>query len=271
MSTPASLRDDELAFDPAASPELVALGRRVYMREGCINCHSQFVRPGGHAPAAHDDAWWGPWRTIDRSQRPPLIGNRRQGPDLLNVGNRRSATWHRVHLVDPRLLSPGSRMPSYRHLFDSRRETTDGDALVAYLSHLGFTSRLERHARAEIAPVPALSGDPRAGARLFERHCAPCHGLNARGDGPLSRTAGGPFTGLAMNLRKPTFWLISWGEDIGSLQEGLARVIRFGIPDTSMPGHETLTDQAVSDLVSYVMTLPAVAHPDAQQELEAGP
>ena len=71
----------------------IARGRRVYVGEGCVHCHSQYVRP-----ASRDVVLWGPFRPLDRRQRPPLVGNRRQGPDLSNVGNRRSPEWQRLHL-----------------------------------------------------------------------------------------------------------------------------------------------------------------------------
>ncbi len=115
------------AREQAATPE--QRGRQVYIEEGCISCHSQYVRPN-----TSDVERWGPFRPIDRAERPPLIGNRRQGPDLLNVGRRRDPEWNRQHLIDPRKLSAGSKMPSYAHLF---RDGSRGDDLVAYLASLG--------------------------------------------------------------------------------------------------------------------------------------
>ena len=66
-------------------------GRQVYIAEGCISCHSQYVRPN-----SSDVLMWGPAETIEelRQQTPPLIGNRHQGPDLSEVGGRRSARRH---------------------------------------------------------------------------------------------------------------------------------------------------------------------------------
>ena len=108
----------------------VRRGREVYIAEGCIHCHSQYVRPG-----TADEERWGPARPLAEmeKQRPPLFGNRRQGPDLQNVGARRSPEWLRQHLKQPRAVMPGSRMPAYGHLF----RTGDGEALVAYLLSLG--------------------------------------------------------------------------------------------------------------------------------------
>lgn len=232
---------------PAAdlvAANLIEAGRRVYVEEGCIHCHSQYVRPG-----TRDAELWGPARPLDRGQEPPLIGTRRQGPDLLNVGNRRSAAWQRLHLADPRALVPESRMPSFAHLFagDGRR----GESLVAYLGSLGADTGAERWATIESAPVPAAAGSPERGARLFASYCAPCHGAGGRGDGPLAEAVRRP----AMDLGKGGLWLVSWGPGAESEERALARLIRFGMPGTSMPGHEWLNDEEVADLVAWVQRL----------------
>jgi len=115
----------------AAQDELVRRGREVYVAEGCIHCHSQYVRPG-----TGDVEGWGPARPLQEleRQRPPLFGNRRQGPDLLNVGARRTPEWLRLQLQSPRSVVPGSRMPAYAHLFRAGRP--EGEALLAYLLSL---------------------------------------------------------------------------------------------------------------------------------------
>jgi cytochrome c oxidase cbb3-type subunit 2 len=117
----------------AQDAALIRRGRAVYLAEGCIHCHSQYVRPG-----TADEERWGPAQPLAEmeQQRPPLFGNRRQGPDLQNVGTRRTAEWQRLHLQSPRALMPGSRMPSYTHLFGPQ-PANDGEALLAYLASLG--------------------------------------------------------------------------------------------------------------------------------------
>jgi cytochrome c oxidase cbb3-type subunit 2 len=112
--------------------ESIEFGRRVYVAEGCIHCHSQYVRPG-----TADEERWGPaWPlAVALAQTPPLLGNRRQGPDLQNVGVRRTREWNRVHLMAPRTVFPGSRMPAYGHLFAG--DAVRGEALLDYLMSLG--------------------------------------------------------------------------------------------------------------------------------------
>lgn len=114
----------------ARADDLVARGRAVYVAEGCIHCHSQYIRPG-----TVDTELWGPAKSIEEHLRgaPPLLGNRRQGPDLQNVAERRPEAWLREHLKTPRKFVPGSRMPSYAYLFGASGASSDGEALVAYL------------------------------------------------------------------------------------------------------------------------------------------
>jgi len=233
---------------PAAprADSAVTRGRQVYLAEGCQHCHSQYVRP-----VAHDVLWWGPRRPLDRTERPPTPGNRRLGPDLANAGLRRSAFWHEAHLRAPQRVSPGSRMPSFAHLFDDGGGR--GDDLVAYLASLGAGREAER--AAEIAawrPPLGLSGDAARGRALFARHCAPCHGAEGRGDGAVTRAVRRP----PLDLGKGAFLRVApaAGE---TLDEALARTIRFGLPPGTMPGHEWLSDQETADLVAWVRGLAA--------------
>ena len=231
-------------------------GQEVYVAEGCIHCHSQYVRP-----ETRDVEWWGPYDdALHPADRPVLIGNRRQGPDLLNVGLRRSARWEELHLRSPRAVSPGSCMPSYAHLFAKGDDR--GDDLVAYLTTLGASRARERAAYIETwdASTPARSSE--RGARLYERLCTPCHGTSARGDGPLAREIARP----GMNLLKDDFWLISWGPGAEPEAEALARLVKFGASGSTMPGHETLSAEEVADVVAHVRALRAahLAHAAAR-------
>jgi cytochrome c oxidase cbb3-type subunit 2 len=229
--------------EPAA---VIARGRKVYVAEGCINCHSQYVRP--HTP---DEIAWGPARPVSRAERPPLIGNRRQGPDLMNVGLRRGAIWQRQHLIDPSSVSPGSRMPSYAALFDAG--DIRGADLVEYLGSLG-----EGYGPDRVAAVAAWSPQasprrpsPTAGAETFRNLCATCHGAEARGNGPTAPV----FQQPAMDLCKGNYLFIPKNLDAAGESVALARVVKFGVAGLNMPGHETLSDRAIMDLVAYIRKL----------------
>jgi cytochrome c oxidase cbb3-type subunit 2 len=226
-----------------ADPQ-VALGREVYISEGCIHCHSQYVRP-----QTADEQRWGPVRTLTESfaELPPLIGNRRQGPDLASVGNRRTPEWNRLHLIAPRSISPGSRMPGYSYLFHDGE--TRGEALVAYLASLGCETILERLRFAQSwqpgAGTPTAS--PAEQRALFQKRCTGCHGPEGRGDGTLA---------AKLSLNPPDFSNSPWRHVRGDEPMGeLTRIIKFGLPGTPMAGHEYLSDSEIVSLASYVARL----------------
>jgi cytochrome c oxidase cbb3-type subunit I/II len=95
------------------------LGRKVYIREGCWYCHSQFVRP-----VNRDTDKWGPVSQAGEFiyDVPQMFGTRRIGPDLSREGNRRSDEWHYAHHWDPRSVEPESMMPAYSWLFTSNEQ-----------------------------------------------------------------------------------------------------------------------------------------------------
>jgi len=228
----------------ADDPALVAAGREVYIAEGCMHCHSQYIRPG-----TADVVRWGPARNFADmvAGAPPLPGNRRQGPDLLNVGNRRSPAWNRLHLIDPRAVSPGSRMPSFAHLFQGNGER--GEALLAYLASLGRGTLPERAAQAAAWQPDRLDApEPQRAAGLFAQLCAPCHGPSGRGDGPLAESLGA----LPRNLLQDRWRTIDAPAGSTAERLALARVIKFGLPATAMAGHEYLPDTAVVALAAFL-------------------
>ena len=89
---------------------LKLVGRDIYVREGCYNCHSQMIRPlvaetlrYGHYSVAGEFVYDHPFQW----------GSKRTGPDLQRVGGKYSDEWQRLHLVSPRDLVPESIMPAY--------------------------------------------------------------------------------------------------------------------------------------------------------------
>ena len=145
---------------------LQLVGRDIYLREGCYNCHSQMIRPFraetlryGHYSVAGEFIYDHPFQW----------GSKRTGPDLHRVGGKYSDEWHRIHLNNPRDVVPESNMPAYSWLEKSTldpagvaprmkalrtvgvpytdeqiaaapdllKDKTEMDALVAYLQVLG--------------------------------------------------------------------------------------------------------------------------------------
>jgi cytochrome c oxidase cbb3-type subunit 2 len=146
---------------------LKVVGRDIYVREGCYNCHSQMIRPlvaetlrYGHYSVAGEFVYDHPFQW----------GSKRTGPDLHRIGGKYSDEWQRLHLIAPRDLVPESIMPAYpwlekapanyktiqAHMTALRRVgvpytdaqiaaapdevkgKTELDALVAYLQGLGL-------------------------------------------------------------------------------------------------------------------------------------
>jgi cytochrome c oxidase cbb3-type subunit II len=146
---------------------LQIVGRDIYVREGCYNCHSQMIRPlvaetlrYGHYSVAGEFVYDHPFQW----------GSKRTGPDLHRVGGKYSDEWQRLHLTRPQDLVPESIMPSYpwldktpadfesiqRHMKALRavgvpytdseiaaapaqvKGRTELDAMVAYLQGLGL-------------------------------------------------------------------------------------------------------------------------------------
>jgi cytochrome c oxidase cbb3-type subunit II len=89
------------------------VGRDIYVREGCYNCHSQMIRP-----FRSETERYGPYSVAGEFvyDRPFQWGSKRTGPDLARVGGRYRDDWHRLHFEDPRSVVPESNMPSYAFL-----------------------------------------------------------------------------------------------------------------------------------------------------------
>ena len=222
----------------------VERGRRVYISEGCIHCHTQYVRPG-----TTDVAMWGPVRSIDelREDRPPLIGNRRQGPDLSQVGLRRSKLWLKMHFFNPAAISGASIMPSYRFLFRDER----GNDLVVYLSSLrgpGEDAHIAYEHDWTPGPQAWTTAAYSEGQRLYERDCVTCHADN-----------GATRAEWLTNFKKPPIDLLTGPYSYLSVSESrkqsvneLARITKFGIPGSDMAGHEYLSDHEVASIALWL-------------------
>jgi cytochrome c oxidase cbb3-type subunit I/II len=116
-------------------------GRDVYLSEGCYVCHSQMIRP-----FAWETARYGAVSTIDDSifDHPFQWGSKRTGPDLAREGGLRSNVWHYQHMTDPRQITPGSLMPPYAHLSESRIDLDETAAKMRAMRAVGVPYRPEQ-------------------------------------------------------------------------------------------------------------------------------
>ena len=143
--------------------ELEQAGRKIYIREGCVYCHSQQPRDPRQAP---DTArgWGRPSTPGDYAyDYPHLLGTMRTGPDLFNVGVRQpSDEWHLVHLYQPRAVVSWSIMPAYPFLFEHKHVAAPGDRVITlpppYASKTGVVVA-KPEALALVAYLKALQRD----------------------------------------------------------------------------------------------------------------
>jgi cytochrome c oxidase cbb3-type subunit 2 len=131
-------------------------GRDLYIREGCVGCHSQMIRPlraeterYGHYSVAGESVY----------DHPFLWGSKRTGPDLARVGGRYSDDWHRTHLIDPRSVVPESNMPSFTWLAEGVLDGEDPAAKMRALRSVGVPYTDEDIAGAQQAVAGKLEID----------------------------------------------------------------------------------------------------------------
>ncbi len=135
-------------------------GRDLYVSEGCYNCHSQMIRT-----LVPDVMRYGPTENQGYSRlgeslfdHPYQWGSKRTGPDLAREGGaiakdskvlrigKRDNLWHFNHFMNPRQTSPGSNMPPYPWLFDTKADLKELPKKIAVQTQLGV-------------PWPAMTGD----------------------------------------------------------------------------------------------------------------
>ena len=116
--------------------EQETLGKAIFVKEGCIACHTQQVRNvdmdkvWGDRPSIAAD-YAGNTRTDIWRNTANLLGSERTGPDLTNIGIRQpSKDWHLLHLYNPRSVSAGSIMPAYPWLFEAKESANNNDIKV---------------------------------------------------------------------------------------------------------------------------------------------
>jgi cbb3-type cytochrome oxidase subunit 1/cbb3-type cytochrome oxidase cytochrome c subunit/mono/diheme cytochrome c family protein len=266
---------------PSASEER---GRAVYAREGCLNCHSQFVR------MTMDDVrrFGVPTRAWEAEHDfPQLWGTRRVGPDLAREHGKRPRDWHLIHIFNPRLVVSESIMPGYPWLFDGSplAPTPEAIDLAAYLDSLGRAGQLaglseqspaqlmdpaEEERMGEfcdcaiprrLAPAPVISTDlppieqarfALRGKQSFARHCASCHGPAGRGDGPAAAS------------------LLPAPRDLTSARfsdAALSQVLWRGVPGSAMPGWHAHSIGELRGLAVFVRSLHPSADPKGEPAL----
>lgn len=282
-------------FDPPPSPNNVPLteleeqGRRIYLANGCIYCHSGFVRP--QDVAAGQLYLYSrisePGDYVAPDQSPNTFGSERTGPDLSNSGGFHPDDWHIAHYKNPRSVTPISVMPSFEFL-----TTQEVAALIAFTQartgklaqirsqhqlnikqlilaekhlsstlqadyQIGFPSAdavtnlmmIDRAQWFAPSPLPVTQANLIRGREIFQERCIGCHGVN--GDG----------AGAALPFINPVAaaFIISDTARFGSDKAPGAyyyRILR-GVPGTVMENFGTrLSSDDIWRVVMFLKTIP---------------
>ena len=109
-------------------------GRDIYIREGCVGCHSQMIRPFRSETERYGEYSKAGEFVYDH---PFLWGSKRTGPDLHRIGGKYPDSWHYQHMLEPSSISPGSIMPAYPWLFTQVLHLDQTGPKISTLRKLG--------------------------------------------------------------------------------------------------------------------------------------
>lgn len=261
-------------------------GRQIYMANGCVYCHTQYVRPqdwnaagGGKAVRVSEAGDY----IFDKTA---LLGTERTGPDLSQEGGVHPDDWHIAHFKNPRYTSPGSIMPQISYLNDE--ELTN---LIAYVQSLGGkaadvrtgTIRDEKqkvlatlggkqgtkgvndpnvpyspehlaYLKQQVPPTwinlrSAMPPSPRSllhGKQVYLQNCIGCHGFQGDGNGPSGQY-----------LEPKPFNFKSVDGQRAASEGQLYHFLLFGLPGTAMPAFgDYLTVNDIWDVINFLRTIP---------------
>src|SRR5436190_1125755 len=146
-------------------PDNLARGQRVFLQY-CAMCHGDGGQGDGEIAGQL------------RERAGVRVANLTDRAELERLG--RSGVWHTVALGGAH-VGRSNLMPAWRERL-TKRELDD---VVDYVVHLpdlepGISSTTLR------AYLETRPGVPAAGHTIFVHQCSMCHGLDARGDGPLA-------------------------------------------------------------------------------------
>jgi cytochrome c oxidase cbb3-type subunit I/II len=125
-------------------------GRDIYIREGCVGCHSQLIRPFRSETARYGEYSKSGEFVYDH---PFLWGSKRTGPDLQRVGKKYPHSWHYHHMFEPSTMAPGSIMPAYAWLHEQVLDTSSTPSKINALRAVGvpYVAGYENTANQDLA------------------------------------------------------------------------------------------------------------------------
>jgi cytochrome c oxidase cbb3-type subunit 2 len=184
-----------------------AAGRKIYIANGCVYCHTQSIRSIDWGLGAERIAQAGDYA----EDVPILLGSARTGPDLSQEGGEHPDDWHEAHFRNPRYTRPNSIMPAFEFLGDKKISL-----LIRYVQSLGFKDADHRMARQELwkegathayesgpednvlwlsdnipqgwrevpDPYPTSDAGLARGHKIYQENCMGCHSPIGDGMGP---------------------------------------------------------------------------------------
>ncbi|MCF8374337.1 MAG: cytochrome-c oxidase, cbb3-type subunit I [Bacteroidales bacterium] len=129
-------------------------GRDVYIAEGCVQCHSQMVRPFRSETERYGEYSKAGEFVYDH---PFLWGSRRTGPDLARTGvvtgkMYKSDSWHYNHMLNPQGMNAQSIMPPYPWLAEKDVNVSGTPAKIRAMQSLGvpYPEGYDQQAQADL-------------------------------------------------------------------------------------------------------------------------
>jgi len=139
-------------------------GRKIYIANGCVYCHTQSVRAFDWGMGSERIAQAGDYI----ADEPIQLGSQRTGVDLSQEGGEHPDDWHHAHFINPRYTRPSSIMPPFQWLGTERINT-----LTQYVQSLGLKmadTRMERQRHWKKESIAAYEAGPDANVRWLGDH-----------------------------------------------------------------------------------------------------
>jgi len=113
---------------------------------------------------------------------------------------------------------------------------------IAFLS-VSSQAQQKQEAKRLKNPVPMSTESIEAGRKLYQRHCAGCHGPGGKGDGSLALSGGTP-----SDLTDDTW-------DHGSTDGEIFTVIRDGVSSDMLGYKDKLDEKQIWQLVNFIRSI----------------
>jgi mono/diheme cytochrome c family protein len=164
-------------------------GRKIYLENGCVYCHSQSIRSIDWGHGAQRIAQTGDYV----ADEPVALGSQRTGVDLSQEGGEHPDDWHIAHFIKERIDKLTQYMQSLGFKDADRR--MQRQRYWKAVSVRAYEAGPDENARwlAEIVPegwrnipnpYPTTTASLQRGQKIYQNFCISCHGPIGDGMGP---------------------------------------------------------------------------------------